>query len=712
MAEADHVDRTAAGSGGRAARAMRRLTLMTLAAGLLLGAGLPAAVRMLNLIKMHGFPLGFYVVAQLAPVLLAALALAYAARARTLDRRRLSGGAKGSPGTREAGSALLVATMLACLLPLAGASGGLAWQGFDGLWLGLGLATGVLLYAVLMAGPLARAAAQGPVSGSGGPLAVLGFASGADATRVAVLLVALPALLLLLASQLAALAAVGRVVGLAPPVATAGAAGAVLALALLQLTGGGLLAVAGLAATAALGVVVLAAALAMAATGSVLAPAAYGPLIPEIGRLEVTLLSQKLADAAAMKAHATPYAAIDVLNFWGGVLGTAFGAAVLLGLSLGVLAPRPAAGGAEAGRGTAAWSLVFLLPFLVLLPAIAVFAKAGLFQALTKGVPVAALPGWLLDLARAGWVTICGAAAGTAESASAACKAVAGHKGVLRLQDLGLAPGAAWLATGPMTGTGPWVSALPIVVASLASLLAGSVALLAAAVALQAVAPGAAPGTSSARPAGTGLVALGLLGGAAALAVMLPEEAAGTALWPLPMLAGGLAAPLLLALWWRRATPTGLAAGVVTGAAVTLYYLVGTRYFPVSFHDLWHAFTPTSFGAEQKYVSLRDAWSAAEASGDVDRTAAAWQALRSHAQGISGIWGLRPAAAAVLGLPAGLLATIVVSLLTRAPSPELRALRDRWHDPRTDAETRTDAAMSGAARAVGRERNLPLTPPG
>lgn len=83
----------AAAVAGRATRKLRRLALLSAGVALVLGFGLPAATRLLNIVKVADFPLGFYVTAEGAVVLLAALLLGFSARARRLERT--AGGSNG-----------------------------------------------------------------------------------------------------------------------------------------------------------------------------------------------------------------------------------------------------------------------------------------------------------------------------------------------------------------------------------------------------------------------------------------------------------------------------------------------------------------------------------------------------------------------------------------------------------------------------------------
>lgn len=70
----------------RAWRRQRRLTAAIVTVLLFLGFALPSLVQMLNLVKIAGFPMGFYLAAQGIPVLLAAVVFFHARRANRHDR--------------------------------------------------------------------------------------------------------------------------------------------------------------------------------------------------------------------------------------------------------------------------------------------------------------------------------------------------------------------------------------------------------------------------------------------------------------------------------------------------------------------------------------------------------------------------------------------------------------------------------------------------
>jgi len=95
---------------------------------------------------------------------------------------------------------------------------------------------------------------------------------------------------------------------------------------------------------------------------------------------------------------------------------------------------------------------------------------------------------------------------------------------------------------------------------------------------------------------------------------------------------------LVLGIFWKRANRWGAGAGMLAGLGVSLWYLATTQ--PL----------------------LREAL---------------------HLQGPATLWwGIQPVSAGVFGVPVGLVVTVVVSLLTPKPSPQVQAFVDGLRHPR------------------------------
>jgi len=103
---------------------------------------------------------------------------------------------------------------------------------------------------------------------------------------------------------------------------------------------------------------------------------------------------------------------------------------------------------------------------------------------------------------------------------------------------------------------------------------------------------------------------------------------------------------------------------MLAGLALALVYLVGTRYFAVPFFEATSALSSGGLAGQEVFAELKDAWVAAEPGAAKD---AAWVALDAHAQTIADWWGIKGLAVALLALPAGFLALILVSLVTSTP---------------------------------------------
>jgi cation/acetate symporter len=111
---------------------------------------------------------------------------------------------------------------------------------------------------------------------------------------------------------------------------------------------------------------------------------------------------------------------------------------------------------------------------------------------------------------------------------------------------------------------------------------------------------------------------------------------------------------------------------MAAGLGLCILYFAGTRYFAVDFYEAWPQLSNASEGAVRKFASLKAAWETASAG---DAKATAWAALEAQARGAPGKigvanwFGVPPSAAALFGLPAGLLAIALLSLLTPRHAP-------------------------------------------
>jgi len=123
------------------------------------------------------------------------------------------------------------------------------------------------------------------------------------------------------------------------------------------------------------------------------------------------------------------------------------------------------------------------------------------------------------------------------------------------------------------------------------------------------------------------LVAVAIL--AAAVASTRPGGILALVAWAFSLAAAGLFPALVLGVWWSRTTSAGAVAGMICGFGVTLFYLAATKYFGM----------PVWFGTSN-------------------------------------------ISAGIFGIPVGFIVTIVVSLMTPAPSAQMQAFVRSLRIPR------------------------------
>jgi cation/acetate symporter len=161
--------------------------------------------------------------------------------------------------------------------------------------------------------------------------------------------------------------------------------------------------------------------------------------------------------------------------------------------------------------------------------------------------------------------------------------------------------------------------------------------------------------------------------------------------WAFSISAAGIFPALTLGVWWKRATTQGAIAGMILGYGVCVYYLVGTRYFAVSFHEMWGWLGIATEAQLARYKDLYAAWQAA--SGPAQDVA--WRALDTHAQAIASWFGVRNISAALFGLPFGFIGIWVVSMLTPAPSKAVQDMVDRTRTPAGELIMQDKGATTG-----------------
>ena len=161
------------------------------------------------------------------------------------------------------------------------------------------------------------------------------------------------------------------------------------------------------------------------------------------------------------------------------------------------------------------------------------------------------------------------------------------------------------------------------------------------------------------------------LAGVAAVAFAQESLTAASAMFSLA--ASVLLPVLVLGVWWKRATADAALAGMVVGALVCLYYMIGPHTIPFAFYESSSFFSDASSAQVAAYEALRhDYYLAADDAGKAAVLAEWEKAVRP----MTNWFGVGPAFAGLFAAPVGFLVMIVVSVFTRAPSDDVRRLVD------------------------------------
>ena len=623
-------------SASRPSRRLLGLSLMTWA---LLALGLPLTALTLNAVKIAGFPLGFWTTAVFVLLALAALALFFAIRAGGEAR------AEGlSPSLRLAGEAIGSAGVV-------GAVGAIAALGYDGLAFPLGMAAGLALLAIAIAPRFSLY----PVS------TITGFFmaryGGRWPRRLALVVAAIGSVALLAADlRGGALAVQGAFLTDYPT----GVAVTAVLLALVWLMSALLNVSSGRG-------VIFAALLVLVFIPVFAYPVVqgrwplplfvYGYGLEDLAALEQNLIINKLADVRSLRPMTAPFLQLSMTNFLGVVVALALGLAALPYLLGRHISRATAAPGAAPRR--AALATVWVVWFLLALAAFAVFARISVAQELSKGIETAAVPATLLEASGRGWVSLCGITSDDGSEVAAACAKASGNRGFLRLQDVAFTSDGFALAAPSISGL-PAFAIWPFwLAAAIAAIVTGN-AIISALLAADGEGRRRGSVDASALDARSVVLATALLLAALAVAMLGTMEIPWLFSEGLAIIAAGLFPAVALGLFWRRMSASGAVAAMVAGLAVTGAYIVGARYFPVLMFEWTGFLSDAAPGAVRKFAQLQADYAAAATE---EARSAAWWALWRHADGIANWWGLKPAAAVLLGLPAGILAGVVFALV-------------------------------------------------
>ena len=400
----------------------------------------------------------------------------------------------------------------------------------------------------------------------------------------------------------------------------------------------------------------------------------YGQALDQISGLEQSFLQNGLATAATLKPHAQPFTNYSPANYFALIFCLMVGTASLPHVLMRYFTTPSV----REARISVAWSLFFIFLLYFTAPAYAAFSKLEVYQTVI-GRSLDDVRPWLLTYGNLGLVKICGVDAISVDAIKAACGKIAGHPGVIRLQDFAINTDVVVIST-------PEIAGMPYVIAGLVAAGGLAAALSTADGLLLAIANALShdiyykmidPNAPTARRL---IVARVLLFAVAVLAAYTastrPADILAMVAWAFSLAAGGLFPALVLGIWWKRTNSAGAVAGMAAGFGVTLLYLVVTRYFPgfgVQYLGMTSLLNPVT-GAPVVDLAKIMADPAVANAGFVP----AAHPLASKV----GWFNINNISSAIFGLPVGFAVMIGVSLMTRAPSQAMMNFIDECRRPR------------------------------
>jgi cation/acetate symporter len=399
----------------------------------------------------------------------------------------------------------------------------------------------------------------------------------------------------------------------------------------------------------------------------------YGQAIADITAREQQMIASGLATVANLKPHIEPFINYTPLNFFAIILCMMVGTASLPHILMRYFTTPSV----RAARQSVAWSLLFIFLLYFSAPAYAAFSKLEVYTNII-GRDLTAIRPWIFNWGELGLVQICGKNASSIDAIVAACKAIAGHPGVVRLQDFIINTDVIVLSTPEIAGLPYVISGLVAAGGLAAALSTADGLLLAIANALshdvyyKMIDPNA-PTVRRLMVARVLLLIVAVV--AAATAATKPGDILAMVGWAFSLAMAGNFPALIMGVWWKRATATGAICGIIAGFGLCLFYLVTTRYFP---------------GAGVKYFGMTSLLAPVTGAPLVDIAKAmalpnAMESFPTLAHPLAnkvGWFNLTNIACGLLGAPLGFATIYVVSLLGKAPSAEMQAYVDDIRKPR------------------------------
>jgi cation/acetate symporter len=395
----------------------------------------------------------------------------------------------------------------------------------------------------------------------------------------------------------------------------------------------------------------------------------YGAALAEITAREQQLVKDGLAvlcngtacPAGTLKPHIQPFLNYTPLNFFGIIFCMMVGTASLPHILMRYFTTPSV----REARQSVAWSLLFIFLLYFSAPAYAAFSKLEVYTNII-GRDIANLRPWLFEWGQLGLIQICGKNATSLADIAAACKAIAGHPGVVRFSDFVINTDVIVLSTPEIAGLPYVISGLVAAGGLAAALSTADGLLLAIANALshdiyyKMISPNA-PTIRRLAVARFLLVFVAIA--AAATAASKPSDILAMVGWAFSLAMAGNFPPLVLGIWWKRATTPAAICGMIAGFSLCLFYLITTRYFPQAGVDYFGMTALTNPVTGAPLVDITK------------------PILPSAAQRV-GWFGLNNINCGLLGMPLGFLVIYVVSLITPAPSKEMQNFVDEIRKPR------------------------------
>ena len=408
----------------------------------------------------------------------------------------------------------------------------------------------------------------------------------------------------------------------------------------------------------------------------------YGRAIAEITAREGQMVQQNLAvlctatncPPGSLKPHIEPFINYTPLNFFGIIFCMMVGTASLPHILMRYFTTPSV----RQARQSVAWSLFFIFLLYFSAPAYAAFSKLELYTNII-GRDIDQLRPWLFTWGELGLIQICGKNAANLDAVIAACKAVAGHPGVLRLQDFVINTDVIVLST-------PEIAGLPYVISGLVAAGGLAAALSTADGLLLAIANALShdvyykmldPNAPTIRRLTVARVLLFVVAVIAAyLASTKPGDILAMVGWAFSLAMAGNFPALVMGIWWKRATTTGAIWGIVAGFGLCLFYLLVSRYFPgfgVKYAGMTSLLNPVT--GKPIIPDLQAAMA-------LPNAMEIWPTLAHPLANKVGWFNLNNINCGLLGMPLGFLVIYVVSLYTKAPSAEMQAYVDEIRKPR------------------------------